>query len=195
MFRNRINSSAFIILTLSVGISFCAYTLLSGDKDFNKLNSILSIFTALGTSIIGGYIAFYASYIQIKANKQSEELKNIKQNLAQCLLAKYEIEYIIKLLNKCLERNVKYLELKKHLSFNAIERLRNENILLLEEDKIKQFLSLFNKLSLLKLAEDEQNVQKPILENIIADLESMLLVIENYQTILSNNYKSPKDLW
>ena len=193
MQNNNFRLTALAILITSIAFSYLSYILLSQDKNFNKLNSLLTIASALSTSIIGGYIAYYASYIQIKANKQNESYRLLQQYISQCVLTKHEIDYIIRLLKKCLERNVTFEELKKHLNFPAIEKLKNDHILLLDEKNIERFLSIYYKLSLIKIGEEQHFVPKDVLNSLIADCESMSLVISKYHDSLIKKNSSSVD--
>ena len=150
----------YIIFFISVFITFSLslatfLILLKYDTNFSLTNNIFIFSTALFSALIGGLVAFFASKIQVKANKNNELYKELKLESVGILLAITDLQSIIMKLDNC-DENTKSEDLAEFLVLDGLLAFKYKYLYLLDEKDALNYCSILNRLTLLKQSKNNQ---------------------------------------
>ncbi|XQY90687.1 hypothetical protein ACNRWW_14265 [Metabacillus sp. HB246100] len=192
------NRETNLTILLIVFILFISFNSINIKTD--TVESMLNLFATIGSAIIGGYVAFYSSYMQVKGNKKLERYKELKLERNICILVKNDLKDINQRLYSILEnsshREYTYGELKPYINIDSLEKFKTEYIHILNyESEVLAFSSVLNRLNILKNSSDEKKLNLSKFEKLIEDINKIItLISQNSLTInneiIANNKKT-----
>jgi hypothetical protein len=182
--------SLFITTSLSSG-SFILLFLY--DKKFDLSNNLFTFSSTLLSALLGGYIAYFASKKQISANSKNELLKELKKETTGCLVAMTELKTTLNRLQK-VETGTKYKDLSNLIDISYLETFRQEYLYLLDKEEVDLFLSVINRIKLIKLNITEKEIDGNKFVKLISDCTSLLKNFEDLYISLSSLRESIKNM-
>lgn len=157
------NLKGSVILVLIVLVLFLS------QVNFNSklVQTLLGYFSTIGSAIIGGYVAFYVSRLQVESNKKLEYLREKKQERAMCLLVSSDLEDIINRIDSLLatkkDNEISISDIKRIIITTSLIRFKENFLYLMEsEQDIKKVSSIVNRLVLFEEFEKEKVTKESI---------------------------------
>jgi hypothetical protein len=181
------NKSFTLIMILGIA-TFILYTKGAGFKE----EDLISIYTTLGSAVIGGLVAFYTAHIQIKSNKNIEELKNLKLERNICILVSSDLSDIRTRFTGFLKAksNFTYGQIKTHINLSSLEKFKIEFINVLNEEKeVKLLSSVINRLQLMISESENKHLDKEKTQSLIVDVERLEGVVNTYLDIMNEKMR------
>jgi hypothetical protein len=164
--------SIFLISSLALS-SATFYLLVRFDEKFIVTNNLFTLAGALSSALIGGYVAYYASKIQVTANKNNELYKELKKETTALIIVIADLKNIISRLDSSTTQT-KSNELSNSLEIDFLKTFKTEYLYLLDDEDAMNYCSVLNRLKLLK----DNSSESPIL------LEKIQLLSSNANKIL-----------
>lgn len=177
--------STFLLL-ISASLSSGSFLLLYlYDKEFNLSYNIFLFSSTLLSALLGGYIAYFASKKQISASTNTERLRELKKESASCLIAKTELQTLHDRLNNT-KSTTKYTELSVFLEISYLETFRMEFLYLFDAEEIDLFLSVLNRIKLLKFEDSGKIIEESRIQKLADDCNKLLKHFDDLYSSLSS---------
>ncbi|MCP3741417.1 hypothetical protein [Rossellomorea sp. BNER] len=180
------------ILTIILSLFVIIVSLGHLDLKSEVVTTSIDILGTVGSAIIGGFVAFYASKMQVEGNKELERRKEIKAQKNILVLVLSDLDTIISRIQTFIKENsqkqLKEIQLKPFIYTTSLDRLKNEFIYIFQsEEDIKLFTSIVNRLSFIVFSTDEnRNANIKQLESLMQDCKSIKKIFTTYLNDIKN---------